>query len=192
VTSYGQLHRNHKVQDPVRIWVRLDPSHPLVCRKRRLNGAVLRVRLEKNEVPFHSRCDKIEILPCSKALSAEHRPTSCSPTPAMVTSPYKWKILAQTVTPYVTNQSIYTDLDYGSNRLPELESGLTVGVTCREVMLTPLRHLIPPLVNPDFLVCSILKFALPTYLLKLITSLFIHVRFHFLCFLFTIILMDMS
>jgi hypothetical protein len=32
---------------PVRIQVRIDPPHPLVCRKRRLNGAVLRVKLEK-------------------------------------------------------------------------------------------------------------------------------------------------
>jgi hypothetical protein len=32
---------------PVKIRVRKDPSHPLVCRKRRLNGAVLRIRPEK-------------------------------------------------------------------------------------------------------------------------------------------------
>jgi hypothetical protein len=32
---------------PVRIRVRIDPPHPLVCRKRRLNGAVLRMRPEK-------------------------------------------------------------------------------------------------------------------------------------------------
>jgi hypothetical protein len=31
----------------VRIRVRIDPPHPLVRRKRRLNGAVLRMRLEK-------------------------------------------------------------------------------------------------------------------------------------------------
>jgi hypothetical protein len=30
-----------------RIRVRIDPPHPLVCRKRRLNGAVLRMRPEK-------------------------------------------------------------------------------------------------------------------------------------------------
>jgi hypothetical protein len=35
------------VMDPVRIRVRIVPPHPLVCRKRRLNGAVLRVRPEK-------------------------------------------------------------------------------------------------------------------------------------------------
>jgi hypothetical protein len=32
---------------PVRIRVRIDPPHPLVCRKRWLNGAVLRMRPEK-------------------------------------------------------------------------------------------------------------------------------------------------
>jgi hypothetical protein len=43
----------------------------------------------KIEAPCHSRCDMIKIPPCSKALSAEHRPKFCSPSPAMVTSPYK-------------------------------------------------------------------------------------------------------
>jgi hypothetical protein len=43
----------------------------------------------KTEVPCHSRCGMIKIPLCSKALSAEHRPKS----PAMVTSPYKRKIL---------------------------------------------------------------------------------------------------
>ena len=33
--------------NPVRIRVRIDSAHPLVCRKRRLNGAVLRMRPEK-------------------------------------------------------------------------------------------------------------------------------------------------
>jgi hypothetical protein len=32
---------------PVRIRVRIDPQHPLTCRKRRLNGAVLRMIPEK-------------------------------------------------------------------------------------------------------------------------------------------------
>jgi hypothetical protein len=35
------------IHNPLRIGVRMDPSHPLVCRKRRLNGAVLRMRPEK-------------------------------------------------------------------------------------------------------------------------------------------------
>jgi hypothetical protein len=35
------------VKYPVWIRVRIDPSHPLVCRKRRLNGAVLQMRPEK-------------------------------------------------------------------------------------------------------------------------------------------------
>jgi hypothetical protein len=38
---------SQKSDYPVRIRVRIDPSHPLVCRKRRLNGAVLRTRPEK-------------------------------------------------------------------------------------------------------------------------------------------------
>jgi hypothetical protein len=64
---------------PVRIRVRICPPHPLVCRKRRLNGAVLRMRPGKTEVLCHSRCVTIKIPPCSKALSAEDRPKFCSP-----------------------------------------------------------------------------------------------------------------
>jgi hypothetical protein len=71
--------------NPVRIRVTIDPPHPQVCRK----GAVLRMRPKKNEVPCHSLCGTIKIPPCSKALSAEHRPKFCSHPPAMVTSPYK-------------------------------------------------------------------------------------------------------
>jgi hypothetical protein len=37
----------HRLKDPVRIRVRIDALHPLLCRKRRLNGAVLRMRPEK-------------------------------------------------------------------------------------------------------------------------------------------------
>jgi hypothetical protein len=145
------------------IRVSINPTNPLMCRKRRLNGAVLRMRHEKprfrvtagvapdrslpaqrpcnmlldfytlslicystsihchpvrirvrigssaspcvsleatewggpsdetgkTEVPCHSRCGTIKIPPCSKALSAKHRPKLCSPSPAMVTSPYQ-------------------------------------------------------------------------------------------------------
>jgi hypothetical protein len=38
----------------------------------------------KTEVPCHSRCGTIKILPCSRALRAEHRPKFCSLSPAMV------------------------------------------------------------------------------------------------------------
>jgi hypothetical protein len=31
----------------------------------------------KNEAPCHNRCGTIKIPPCSKALSAEHRPKFC-------------------------------------------------------------------------------------------------------------------
>jgi hypothetical protein len=87
------------VSVPVRIRVRIDPSHPLVCCKRRLNGAVLRMETGKTEVPCHSRCSTIKIPPCSKALSADNRPKFWSPLPAMVTSPHKWNICERDVKP---------------------------------------------------------------------------------------------
>jgi hypothetical protein len=37
----------------------------------------------KTEVPCHSKCGSIKASPCSKGLSAEHRPKFCSPSPAM-------------------------------------------------------------------------------------------------------------
>jgi hypothetical protein len=77
----------------VRIRVRINPPHPLVCRKRRLNGGDPSEETGKTEVPCHSRCCTIKIPPCSKALSIEHRPKFCSPSPEMVTSPCKWKVL---------------------------------------------------------------------------------------------------
>jgi hypothetical protein len=66
----------------------IDPPHPLVCCKRLLNGIVRRRRPEQIEAPCHSRCCTIKTPPCSKALSAEHRPNFCSPSPVKVTSPY--------------------------------------------------------------------------------------------------------
>jgi hypothetical protein len=54
---------------------------------------------EKTEVP----CGRvtagvaINISPCSKALSAEHRPKFCSPSLVIEMSPYKWKILERDV-----------------------------------------------------------------------------------------------
>jgi hypothetical protein len=41
--NFQYLHSNI----PVRIWIRIDPPHSLVCRNRRLNGEVLRMRPEK-------------------------------------------------------------------------------------------------------------------------------------------------
>jgi hypothetical protein len=65
------------LNSPVRIRVRIGPPHSYACRKRRLNGAVLRMRPEK----LRPRVT-IKIPPCSKALSAEHnRPKFCSPSP---------------------------------------------------------------------------------------------------------------
>jgi hypothetical protein len=74
---------------PLRIQVRIGPPHPHACHMRRLNGGGPSDETVKTEVLCHSRCGTIKIPPCSKALSAEHRPKFCSPTPAMVTSPYK-------------------------------------------------------------------------------------------------------
>jgi hypothetical protein len=55
--------------------------------------------------------------------------------------------------PYLSlSRSWHTDLDYGSYHLPNLEIGLTAGVTGREVMFTPPRHLIPPMVYSEVLV----------------------------------------
>jgi hypothetical protein len=83
---------NFLTRYPVKIRFRIYP--PLVCRKRRLNPLD---ETGKTEVPCHSRCGTIKITPCSKAISAEHRHTFCSPSPAMVTSPYKSKILERDV-----------------------------------------------------------------------------------------------
>jgi hypothetical protein len=79
---------------PVRIRVRIDPPHPLVYRKRRLMGRTFGWD-RKNRGPVSQQV----IPPCSKALSAEHRPKFCSPSPAMVTSTYKWNILERDVKP---------------------------------------------------------------------------------------------
>jgi hypothetical protein len=49
-------------------------------------------------------------------------------------------------------------------RLPNLEIGLTVGVTVRQGMLTPTRHLIPPLVFLGVLVSLIFTVDCSIYL----------------------------
>jgi hypothetical protein len=67
---------------------RSSSSDPL-ARKRRLNGAGgPSDKTRKTEVQCHSWYDTIKILaPCTKALSAEHRPKFCSPSEVMVASP---------------------------------------------------------------------------------------------------------
>jgi hypothetical protein len=74
---------------------------------------------------------------------------------------------------YVSYQSLsrswHTDFDYGAYRLPDLEIGLTAGVTGRQWMLTPPRHLIPRLVYPVACICLILWFVFPTGLMKSMT-----------------------
>jgi hypothetical protein len=61
----------------------------------------------KTEALCHSRWGTMKIPPCSKALSTEHRPIFCSPSPVMVTSPYKWKILEWDLKQWFNNQSIW-------------------------------------------------------------------------------------
>jgi hypothetical protein len=85
--------------------IRINQTRPFMCRERRLNWAVPN-ETGKTEVPCHNSCGTIKILPCSKVLSAEHRPKFWSPSPAMVTSPYKWQILERDVKPSIINQAI--------------------------------------------------------------------------------------
>jgi hypothetical protein len=93
--------------DPVRIWVRIYPPHPLVCRKRRMNGARSFGWDRKNRGSVSQKVwhDKDPSL-----LKGHERrtylPKFCSPSPVMVTSPYKWKILERDVKPPIINQSI--------------------------------------------------------------------------------------
>jgi hypothetical protein len=79
-----------------------------VWRKKRLAGVVLRMRSEKQK-SRHKRCGTIKIPPCSKALSAEHRPKFCSPSLVFVmwlTSPYELKILERDVKQEMVYMSI--------------------------------------------------------------------------------------
>jgi hypothetical protein len=82
---------------PMRIRVRIDPPHPLVCRKRRLNGAILQMRPEKrgpvSQQVWHDKDPSL----LKGHLSAEQRPKFCSPSPVQVTSPFKWNILERDV-----------------------------------------------------------------------------------------------
>jgi hypothetical protein len=47
------------------------------------------------------------------------------------------------------SRSLHSDLYYGSCCLSNLEIGLTAGVSGRQGMLTPPRHLIPPLIYSE-------------------------------------------
>jgi hypothetical protein len=78
-------------------------SHSLVCRKRRL---IPLYETRKTEMPCHSRCGTIKNAPCSKALSAEHRPKFWNPSPVTVTSPHMWNIFEPDVKQWIINQSI--------------------------------------------------------------------------------------
>jgi hypothetical protein len=53
-------------KNPVRIRVRIDPPHPLICRKRRLNGAVLRMRPEKQRSRVTAGVARYRSLPAQR------------------------------------------------------------------------------------------------------------------------------
>jgi hypothetical protein len=61
----------------VKFRVRMGPLHVLAWRKRRMNGAVLRMRPQKTETLCYSRCVTIKIPPYSEALSAKLRLKVC-------------------------------------------------------------------------------------------------------------------
>jgi hypothetical protein len=94
---------------------------------------------------------------------------------------------------YVSHQSLsrswYTDLDYGSYRLPGLELGFTACVTGQQGMLTSPRHLILPLVIPGVRVSLILTVDYSAYLIRTVIltadfSVYLTVRADFDCRLF--------
>jgi hypothetical protein len=66
------------INRPVSIRVRIDPPYTLICRRGGHSDET-----GKTEVTCHSRCGTIKIPPCSKVLSAEHRPKFCRPSPVM-------------------------------------------------------------------------------------------------------------
>jgi hypothetical protein len=61
---------------------------------------------QKTEVPCHSSFVLIKIPPCLKALRAEHRPTFCSSSPLIVTSPCVWVKYSWAGHKTVNNQSM--------------------------------------------------------------------------------------
>jgi hypothetical protein len=66
------------------IWeVTIGPPHPIASRKRQLIGGG---PLDETGETEH-RCGTVMIPSCSKALSTDHRPKFCSPSPVMVESP---------------------------------------------------------------------------------------------------------
>jgi hypothetical protein len=50
----------------VRIRIRISPPHPLASCKRQLNGGGPSDKTGKTEVPCHSRCGTIKILPAQR------------------------------------------------------------------------------------------------------------------------------
>jgi hypothetical protein len=58
------------------------------------------------------------------------------------------------------------DLEYGSYHSPNLEIGLTEGVTGQQGMIIPHRHLIETLVYPEVRVCPCVWIVFPTDLTR--------------------------
>ena len=56
--------------------------------------------------------------------------------------------------------SCFSQFNYGLLRLPDQDYGLTAGVTVQQGMLTPPRHLIPPLVCPGVCFLPTLVFCI--------------------------------
>jgi hypothetical protein len=75
----------------VKIQVRISSQHPLACNEATRWGSSSD-ETRKNRDPVSQQVWHGKD-PCSKTLSAEHGPKFCSPSPAMMTSSYEWKIL---------------------------------------------------------------------------------------------------
>jgi hypothetical protein len=72
----------------MRIWVKIDHPYFHVSQEATELGGTLDEN-GKTKAPCHSRCAKIKIPPCSKALNAENRPIFISLLSAIMTSPYQ-------------------------------------------------------------------------------------------------------
>jgi hypothetical protein len=59
----ASLQKLHKVPNigPVETWVRIDHHFPLLFIQRKLNRALVQIRLQNPRVPYHSRFRKINI-----------------------------------------------------------------------------------------------------------------------------------
>jgi hypothetical protein len=106
INNYNLLCLSSESPLLVMIWVRICPQHPHACRKRRLNGAGLWIRQEKPRPPLTVGVTLERPIPAQRpCVPSIGLFFFCSPSPAMVTSPYKWMFLSETYKT-VNNQSI--------------------------------------------------------------------------------------